>query len=173
MISVRVWACCRREERNAIWKRSCIFLCTKAEEHFHSVCLYSSGNAKLTLHVAVAWYPPCWARAASSGDRTDPEKALSPFCQSVGIQWIICVTPGAALRQLGDRATQDSVRGNSEAGGRPRGVTGDPEVTSEGKLNVGKTKKKRRCGIRGVEHTSIRTSVCSWSVHITNSCKHT
>lgn len=64
-----------------------------------------------------------------------------------------------APRQLQAWTTQDSVREPRGQGPaeEPQGITGDPEVTSKGKLND--KKSERRCGSRGVECAFIHRFV--------------
>lgn len=110
----------------------------------------------LPSHAAVPWYSLRWAVSLLGGwDR--PRKALSPFCQSIGIEWIIYVTPG----RLPDSSETEQHRillGNLEARGQSRnlwevgwGIPGEAEVTSEGKLND--KKQKGGVGSGGMEHT--------------------
>lgn len=70
-----------------------------------------------------------------------------------------------APRQLRAWTTQDSVREPRGQGPaeEPRGITGDPEVTSKGKLND--KKSERRCGSRGMECTFIHRYVKHVYVH--------
>lgn len=61
-----------------------------------------------------------------------------------------------APRQLHDWTTQDSVREPRGQGPaeKPRGITGDPEVTSKGKL-YDKKPPEKKCRNRGIECTFI------------------
>lgn len=64
-----------------------------------------------------------------------------------------------APRQLQAWTTQDSVReprGQGPAEG-PQGITGDPEVTSKGKLND--KKSERRCGEQG-QGVHVHIQIC-------------
>lgn len=86
-----------------------------------------------------------------------PRKALSPFCRSIAVQWIIYVTPGGPLDSFQDWTTQDSVRepwGQGPAE-EPWGIIGDPEVTSKGKLND----KNQNGGVGAGEWTFIHRFV--------------
>ena len=87
------------------------------------LCVLIKRLCKLPSHAAAAWYSSRWAAVLLGGwDR--PRKALSPFCQSIGIQWIIYVTPGGPLDS--SETEQHRIQlGNLEARGHLRNQGGN------------------------------------------------
>ena len=104
--------------------------------------LLITGLCKHPSHAAVAWYSPRWAASPPGGMRRT-QKGIITFLPKHRNSMNYLRYTRRAPRQLRDRTTQDSVRelrGQGPAE-EPGGISGDPEVTSEGKLNDKKQKE--------------------------------
>lgn len=138
-----------------------LMFCSSCLDHIIIIisqrCVYSCMcllRGYANLHAAIAWYS-LWRGGVAPGGMRQTQKGIITFLPKHRNSMNYLRYTRQAPRQLREWTTQDSVRepGGQGPAGEPGGISGDPEVTSEGKLNDKNT--ERRCRTWGPERTSI------------------